>query len=138
MITDIAETIRSLCSLMEEETQLLGSVGASDELKCLAAAKLRLTAALETQVAAIERESQDWLQAASAEPDFADALGQLREVAEINARTLARHIDLSRDLLDAVATDARRLAGSRQETYGAAGHISRVDEPVPVSINTRL
>ena len=107
MITDIAETIRSLCSLMEEETQLLGSVGASDELKCLAA-------------------------------EFADALGQLREVAEINARTLARHIDLSRDLLDAVATDARRLAGSRQETYGAAGHISRVDEPVPVSINTRL
>jgi hypothetical protein len=34
--------------------------------------------------------------------------------------------------------EARRLAGSSQETYGHHGGVHRIDAPLPVSINTRL
>lgn len=138
MSEDMTEPMEALASLMDQECDLLAHPASHREVETLARAKLRLTTILEMQVATAAREDSAWLEAGAQDEAFAAAVARLRHSAERNARTLARHIDLSRDLLDAVAAEARRLAGTRQETYGPAGALTKVDGPVPVSINTRL
>ena len=41
-------------------------------------------------------------------------------------------------MMAAVTHEARRLAGTRSTTYGAAGNVQRVAGAAPISINTKL
>lgn len=140
MIAELQDTMTSLTALMNEEVVLLGAAGEIGRLNAVAAAKGRVTATLESQIAALERTEPDWRSKAA--PDelaaLAQGLEQLQQAAVANAGSLARHIDLSRELLDAVAVEARRLSGARAETYGASGGLRHLDLPAPISINTSL
>lgn len=132
-------TLHSLLTITENETALLRS-GRREEVGELAAAKLKLTAQLERQVAELERERADWREALTAEEGeaLASAVAALKSASAENAAVLQRQIDLSRELLDAIAAEAKRLGGTRSETYAASGGLRRVELPAPISINASL
>lgn len=140
MIDKIRDTVGSLVRLMQEESAVLRSAGPRHDIEALAGAKLRLTATLETELAALDRAQPDWRDACPAEDTAALAaeMAELRRVSEENATVLRRQIELSRDLMDAIAAEAKRLAGSRTQTYGASGGIFRIDGSMPISVNTSL
>ena len=132
-------TVASLTGLLRAETALLGAGGTRDVAE-LAAAKQRLASSLEQQIATLDRERPQWHTAlsAAAAAALAQAMSALHEAAEANGAMLERQIALSRELLGAVAAEARRLAGTAQETYGASGTVSRFDAPTPLAVNTSL
>lgn len=136
----LLETVESLIAIMEAETAALALPDWDKGLAELAAAKLRLTGTLEAQAAALSREQPDWLDAVVTQGagELGHALDRLRTTAETNARVIGRQIDLSRDLLDAVADEARRIAGTRQDVYGAEGSLTRTVDPAPVAVNAQL
>jgi flagellar biosynthesis/type III secretory pathway chaperone len=140
MTDKIRDTIASLVRLMQEESAVLQSAGPRHDIDAIAGAKLRLTAALEADLALLGREQPDWHDALPAEGRAALAadMAELRTVSEANATILRRQIELSRELMDAIAAEAKRLAGSRTQTYGASGGIFCVDGSMPISINTSL
>lgn len=139
MIAELQDTMTSLTALMNEEIALLGADGGG-RLAAVAAAKGRVTAALEGQIATLERTRPEWRSELPAEERsaLAASLEQLQQAAIANAGMLARHIDLSRELLDAISAEARRLSGTRTETYQASGGLRQVELPAPISINTNL
>lgn len=132
-------TVASLTSIVRAETALLGA-GEIGGVADLALAKQRLAASLEQQIATLDREQPQWH--ATLEKPAAAALAQamsgLHKAAEANGTMLGRQIDLSRELLGAVAAEARRLAGTAQETYGASGTVLRSDAATPLAVNTSL
>jgi len=135
----LIDTIKSLTSVLVEETQLL-SDGRRGELEALAAAKLRLTARLEKQVAALARDKADWpaqLQG-EAKAVFVPAVEAMQVAAAENGKRLLRQIELSRELMAAIADEAGKHGGTRSKVYGAAGDLHRSDLPTPISINARL
>lgn len=140
MASELIDTIRSLVALMREETEILRGGGRTAAVEEIAAAKLRLTASLETQIAQAERERPDWRSRLADEDQAAlrEATDALRQVAADNAEVLERQISLSREILDAIAAEAKRLSGSRSQTYCARGEVFRVDAPTPISVNTSL
>jgi flagellar biosynthesis/type III secretory pathway chaperone len=137
-VTDaLLDIIQSLTRLMREETALLLGAGPRRDLEALAGAKLRLTASLESQLATLDREQPDWRADGDADA-FAGAIREMQDVSSENARVLKRQIELSREMLDAIAAEAKRLAGSRTQTYGATGGVFRIDGSTPISVNTSL
>lgn len=136
----LTDTIRSLTALMREETLLLGQFGGRRDIEDLAAAKLRLTAALETELAARGRDRPDWQAELSAEARaaLAEAVDDMQRASAANADVLLRQIELSRDMLDAIAAEAKRLSGTRSQTYRATGGLIQVDLPAPIAVNTSL
>ena len=140
MIDKLRDTVGSLVRLMREESAVLQSAGPRHDIEAIAGAKLRLTATLETELAALQREQPEWQNGLADEDSVALAadMAELRAVSEENATILRRQIELSRDLMDAIAAEAKRLAGSRTQTYGASGGIFRIDGSMPISINTSL
>ena len=139
MIDALRDTIESLISLMREETATLLSAGPRRDIEALAGAKVRLTATLESQLAALDREQPGWRETiAETSADLAAAIAELQEVSTENATVLRRQIDLSRDLMDAIAAEAKRLVGTRSQTYGATGGLFRQDVSTPISVNTNL
>ena len=139
MIDALLENIRSLVAIMDEETDLLTS-GRRDAAAELAQAKLKLTAQLEKQIAERDRECLDWRERLdSADRDsLAKETDVLHRSAAENACVLQRQIELSRELLDAIAAEAKRLGGAQSETYAPGGALKRVDMPAPISINASL
>ena len=139
MIGELQDTMTSLTALMNEEVTLLGS-GGDARLAAVAAAKARVTAALESQIAVLERIEPEWRTDLGADERtaLAASLDQLQQAAIANAGMLARHIDLSRELLDAISAEAGRLSGTRTETYQASGGLRQIELPVPIAINTSL
>lgn len=135
----LVETMRSLTGLMREESGLL-TQGRRHEIAELAAAKLRLTAQLEKQVAAAERQDPDWQQRLGGKErdEFVAAVQAMQEEAAENGRRILRQIELSRELMEAIAAEAKRLGGTRSEVYGSAGAVQRSELPAPISINARL
>ena len=137
-IAALADTLASLTAVTADETAaLLRRDRSAHEL---AAAKARLVAALEAQTAALARARPDWM--AELDPVTRDALAaQLRTLAEVsaeNAQLLRRQLDLSTDLMAAIAAEAARATGARTATYGNAGALARSDRATPITLNTRL
>ncbi|MFD2577980.1 hypothetical protein ACFSTD_03740 [Novosphingobium colocasiae] len=66
---------------------------------------------------------------------FTTALGELRAASMVNAALLERHIELSAELMDAIAAEAKRATGSRAYAYGASGTLARADLTTPISLN---
>lgn len=140
MNDDLLAILRSLVSLMAEETELLRQGRWPADITTLAAAKLRLIGLLEAGCAERERTSPDWLEqlGSGGRSDLLDVVVALRTAAADNEKAIRRQIDLSRDLLDEISAEARRLGGSRQQTYRRSGRLQQRDELAPVSVNTQL
>ena len=106
----------------------------------MADAKARLVSNLEAQNVRLTRERPEWM----AELDVTERtrlavlVRALSEASILNARVLQRHIDLSTDMMAAVAAEAQRLTGARGATYGAGGMLARSDQATPISLNARL
>jgi len=139
MIDNLIDVIASLTLIMREETDQLTSRSKNSSLAELAAAKLRLVGVLETELARVEREEAAWidtLDEVRREKLFA-TLFALGEASAANAAVLERQIDLSVELIGAIATEAKRLAGRSTTTYGARGDIAQFDPAAPISVNSR-
>lgn len=141
MITQLVDAMVSLTALMEEESERLSRTPYIPELGEIANAKLRLAGKIEAEIARMKREHpEDWLETLALEDRacLAEASQALRDASLVNSRILSRQIELSADMMAAIAAEAQRLTGSRSTTYGACGGIAGLDAPAPISINARL
>ena len=137
---DLADIVASLTAIVEEETGRLLSPGRHADMREMADAKARLVAGLEAQNVRLTRERPKWMAELDA-PErtrLAVLVRALSEASILNARVLQRHIDLSTDMMAAVAAEAQRLTGARGATYGAGGMLARSDQATPISLNARL
>ncbi|UYY59681.1 flagellar protein FlgN [Sphingomonas sp. S2-65] len=141
MMTDhLLDAMVSLTSLMEEESEQLVRSPYLPALSEIANAKLRLTGRIEAEVARLKRGNQNWMAALDEEAraQLADVTRHLLDASEVNQKILSRQIELSSDMMAAIATEAKRLTGTRNMTYGACGGMGGMDAPAPISINARL
>jgi flagellar biosynthesis/type III secretory pathway chaperone len=140
MTEELIDLMRSLVILMEEETARLQSNGRFPDMAETAQAKVRLVAALEQQSSRLSRENPGWMESLGGDEReiLRTAVADLRSASATNSAVLKRQIDLSNEMMEAVTHEARRIAGSRSTTYGAAGNVTRVQGAAPISINTRL
>ena len=140
MTEHLLDLIRSLVILMEEETARLSAPGRAPDMAETAQAKVRLVAALETANARLTRENPQWMEdLAEEERDvLREAVAALRDASAANSAILKRQIELSNEMMAAVTHEARRAAGTRSTTYGAAGNVKKVAGAAPISINTQL
>ena len=140
MIDTMLDFARSLTTLMAEETdELLGRGQCADHAETVAA-KRRLVAQLDTEIARLNRETPDWRQHLDQQVNLAlgEAMATLRDAAAANAAVVDRHLSLSNEIIDAVAAEARRLTGNRGYSYRDTGTIMQRSGSSPISVNTRL
>lgn len=138
MADNLIDVIASLTLIMREETDQLAAHAKTGSLTELAAAKLRLVGVLEAELARITREQANWvdtLDDARRDKLFA-TLFALGEASAANAAALERQIDLSVELIGAIATEAKRIAGRSTTTYGVRGDLASFDPAAPISINS--
>lgn len=140
MTVQLIDAMVSLTALMEEESEQLARKAYVPELGEIAAAKLRLTGRIEADFARLKRESPDWAEKLDAEErtQLSDASRNLRDASTINQQILSRQIELSVEMMGAIAAEAQRLSGTRSTTYGACGGLGGMDAPAPISINAKL
>jgi len=140
MINEFIDTIGSLVALMREETGRLLSGAPTGDLGEIAAAKARLVGSIEARTVHLEREQPGWHERLNPvdRQSLTEVLAELRDVSAENADALQRQILISVEMLGAITTEARRLSGTRTETYCARGGVSRVEMATPISINARL
>ncbi len=140
MTAQLIDAMVSLTSLMEEENDKLARNPYVPELGEIAAAKLRLTGRIEAEVARLKREGKDWMEALETEAreELTEVSRNLRDASAVNQEILARQIELSSEMMAAIAAEAQRLTGARAATYGATGGMGGMDAPAPISINARL
>ncbi|MCD2317082.1 flagellar protein FlgN [Sphingomonas sp. IC-11] len=140
MIEELLDNMSSLTAIMEEESDRLVAPGRVPDLSEMAVAKNRLVGLLEAKLAQLSRERADWMELLD-EADrsrLAAAVAVLRDASLVNADVLERQIELSTELMAAIAQEAQRLMGTRQATYGAHGGLLGMDLPAPISLNARL
>ena len=136
MVSELIDLVRSLAALMREETHLLQTrFGGIQEI---AAAKGRLVGCLDATTAELARSDPKWLEALEgpSKEELVAALRELKDASGPNAEALSRQIDLSVEMLAAVTAEAKRLTGTRHAVYGAAGGLSRLELPTPISHNS--
>lgn len=140
MIDTLTDAMVSLTSLMEEESEILVRALRDPKLREIAEAKQRLAGRVESEIARLDREQSGWLGRLppDARAELADVTRSLRDAATVNAHVLERQIELSGDLVDAIAAEARRVSGARNTIYGARGGMERAEGSAPISVNTRL
>jgi hypothetical protein len=140
MTEQLVDAMVSLTALMEEESEKLARTPYLPELGEIASAKLRLTGRIEAEVARLKRTSRDWLGTLTPEErePLKDASRNLRDASAVNQQILSRQIELSAEMMAAIAAEAQRLTGTRSTTYGACGGLGGMDAPAPISINARL
>jgi len=136
----LLDTILSLTALMEEESDKLVTPGLHPELGECSAAKVRLVASLETRHAQLDREQPGWMEAL--DPDgrsrMLAAIASLHDASVINAEVLARQIELSTEMIAAVAAEVQRVTGTSSATYGAHGGLFQTAQATPISLNAKL
>jgi len=140
MTAQLIDAMVSLTALMEEESEKLARKAYVPEIGEIAAAKLRLTGRIEADFARLKRESPDWAEKLDEEEraQLSDASRNLRDASAVNQQILSRQIELSVEMMGAIAAEAQRLSGTRSTTYGACGGLGGMDAPAPISINARL
>lgn len=140
MIDTMLDIARSLAMIMAEETEELSGRGQCADHAETVAAKRRLVAQLDTEIARLNREMPDWRQRSSEEENAAlsEAMATLRDAAASNLAVVERHLSLSNEMIDAVAAEARRLTGNRGLSYRDTGAIMQRSGTSPISVNTRL
>lgn len=137
MPNEMIEIMTSLSLVMREETERLERRERVLDLASLAAAKARLVAQLEETLARRNRREPEWTEQMDGETRerLAECLGELRAASIANAALLERQIELSMDMMTAIADEAKRLTGKRSYTYGASGDMARIDAATPISFN---
>ncbi|QIG79698.1 flagellar protein FlgN [Stakelama tenebrarum] len=140
MTDTLCDAMHSLAALMEEETEILTRSPFTRELPEIANAKIRLTGRIESEVARLSREAGNWMEVLDAEARalLTEASLRLRDASAVNARVLSRQIELSVEMMAAINAEAKRLTGTRSQTYGARGGLQGIDAPAPISINAKL
>ncbi|HWU95017.1 MAG TPA: flagellar protein FlgN [Sphingomonas sp.] len=141
MTEQLIDAMVSLTHIMEEESEQLAKAPYFPEMPEIATVKLRLTGRIEAEVARMKREAPDnWAERLDPEvrERLAEASRGLRDASTINQQVLKRQIELSTDMMGAIAAEAQRLTGTRNMTYGACGGLGVTDAPAPISINARL
>ena len=140
MTAQLIDAMVSLTALMEEESGKLARKAYMPELGEIAAAKLRLTGRIEADFARLKRESANWADQLDEEARNAlsEASRNLRDASAVNQQILSRQIELSVEMMGAIAAEAQRLTGTRSTTYGACGGLGGMDAPAPISINAKL
>jgi flagellar biosynthesis/type III secretory pathway chaperone len=140
MTAQLIDLMTSLAALMEEESAKVARSPHLPELAEIAGAKLRLTGQIDAAIARLKRESQDWVEALGpdARAQLAESSRHLRDASQVNAQILSRQIELTVDMMAAIAAEAQRLTGTRSSTYGACGGLSGTDASAPISINAKL
>ncbi|ATY32063.1 flagellar protein FlgN [Sphingomonas psychrotolerans] len=140
MTVQLIDAMISLTALMEEESEKLARKAYVPELGEIANAKLRLTGRIEADFARLKRESANWAEKLDEESrlQLSDASRNLRDASAVNQQILSRQIELSVEMMGAIAAEAQRLTGTRSTTYGACGGLGGMDAPAPISINARL
>ncbi|AGH49038.1 MULTISPECIES: hypothetical protein [Sphingomonadales] len=139
MANEAIDVMASLTLIMNEETDRLRSREGGRDLAELASAKIRLVGVLESELARLDREKPGWARALDQDgrDQLAAALIALGEASTANAAILERQIDLSIEMMGAVTAEAKRLAGRRASTYGAAGNLAP-DFTAPISVNSEF
>ena len=140
MIATIVDIAESLASMMSEETVSLDERGRYADHEEMVAAKRRLVAQMEAEIARLNREAPSWLQDLDEGQDAAlsQAMATLRDAAASNAAVVKRHLELSNDMIDAIASEAKRLTGNSGCRYRDTGAMTRRNGTSPISVNTRL
>lgn len=140
MASEFIDIVTSLTAIMEEETARLLAPGRHADFAEMAAAKIKLVAAIELKTSEHARTRVEWLATLDAETRdrLAAAIQHLGAAAQVNASVLERQIDLSTEMMGAVAAEARRLSGMRSATYGASGVLCRSELATPISVNASL
>lgn len=140
MAAELIDLVRSLTAIMEEETARLRSTHRSPDLVELALAKAKLVTSLDAATSRLDRGNSEWLAALEPEmrDDLIEALRALKDASAPNQAALERQIELSTELLAAVAAEAKRLSGNRHMVYGAAGGLSQIELATPISINSQF
>ncbi len=141
MTEQLIDAMVSLTHIMEEESEQLSRAPYFPEMPEIAAVKLRLTGRIEAEVARMKREApDDWAERLAPEERerLAEASRGLRDASTVNQQILKRQIELSTDMMGAIAAEAQRLTGTRNMTYGAGGGLAASEAPAPISINARL
>lgn len=138
MAADIIDLIVSLTMIMTEETARLQASHRDAQLSELVTVKLRLTGLLEQEMVTLNRRRPDWADQMDEEQRdrLSDALVGLSKAAAANAALLERQLELSSEMMEAFAREARRLSGKRASTYRAAGDLTPMDLATPISINS--
>lgn len=137
---DMIELMRSLTLLLTEETRQLRSHARNSELRELASVKYRLVGMLEQEVARLERVDPDWASHADEETreTWSRALATLTEASAANRAVLQRQLELTTEMIDALAQEARRTSGRRASTYRADGDLTPLDLAPPISVNSHF
>ncbi|WP_395328334.1 flagellar biosynthesis protein FlgN [Novosphingobium sp. BL-8H] len=137
MPNEMIEIMTSLSLVMREETERLQRRERVLDLAALAAAKARLVAQLEEVLARRNRREPEWQAAMNDETRerLTECLAELRAASIANAALLERQIELSMEMMTAIADEAKRLSGNRSYTYVATGDLARVDAATPISFN---
>ncbi|EIZ78718.1 hypothetical protein WSK_2766 [Novosphingobium sp. Rr 2-17] len=140
MASEFIDIVTSLTAIMEEETARLLAPGRHADFAEMAAAKIKLVAAIEIKTSEHARTRAEWLATLDGETRnrLTAAIEQLGVAAQVNARVLERQIDLSTEMMGAVATEARRLSGMRGAIYGASGVLTCSELATPISVNASL
>lgn len=140
MASDIIDVMTSLTLIMQEETERLSARTGASDLAELANAKIRLVGVLETELARLNREQPNWVDALDEErrEELGKALVALSEASSANADILERQMTLSLEMMEAVANEAKRLSGNRAEVYGARGNVSRIELATPISVDSEI
>lgn len=140
MTAQLIDAMVSLTAIMEEESEMLARTPYVPTMGEIANAKLRLTGRIEAEVAKLKREHADWTQSVDDEhrEQLAEASRALRDASVVNQEILSRQIELSAEMMAAIAGEAKRLSGTRNMTYGACGGLGGTDGPAPISVNACL
>lgn len=140
MITKLIDTAQSLTKLMRDETKDLEERGRHADHEEIANAKGRLAAALEVEIARLNRETPDWQNDLDTDQrsELALAMQDLRDAAAVNQEILGRHLELSNQLIAAVTDEAKRVTGNGGISYQSSGAIAAADKSAPISVNTSL
>jgi flagellar biosynthesis/type III secretory pathway chaperone len=138
MIERLADVLHSLLTLMDEEIEHLQQNPFGAGLPELAATKVRLVGQLEQITAVYGRSTVDWNRSLDEEQRLRleALLARLETTSAANAAALERQIDLSMEMIGAITTEAKRIAGRATSTYGAQGNLSRFDPTMPIAVNS--
>jgi len=140
MTAELIDAMQSLTALMREESDQLVRTARVAHHEEIANAKTRLVGRIEAVVAKLKREQDDWMGALDDEEReaFRAASEALRDASAANAEILSRQIEISVEMMAAIAAEAQRVSGKRNEIYGPAGDMTGMAMPAPISINARL
>lgn len=138
MTNEMIEVMTSLTAILEEETNLLRDHAGNSDLRQMAGMKNRLVGVLQRELATMERLDPNWASHLDDETyeTVTHVLIALNEASAANRALLQRQLELTTEMIDALANEARKTSGRRASTYRPDGDLTPMDLSPPISINS--